>query len=377
MIGMAVRVQRVCPDPGKRVIAISDIHGNLPLFQRLLQQIRFCKQDNLILLGDFVEKGPQSLATLQYIRKLSRTYTVYAVCGNCDEICLEVYKKDRNEQLLQYLLKKRHTLLGEMCREQGIRLSPDSSMKKVKELLRKAYREEIEWVKQLPHILHFGNLTFAHAAVYPGSAESMDSKRVMKTDGFMNLGYRFPHLTVVGHWPVVLYDSRIQNCSPRFDRDSKIISIDGGNILEADGQLNAVLFEDAYTEDFICTAADDLPKACALTAQEEGKESFHIRWLDSEVRVLKKENEFAYCEHSSTKRRMWIPRNFLYEHNGTLHTQEISDYQPKIKPGDIFSVHRETSRGYLIKRNGISGWYYGTIKYLSDGRNQSKGLVQK
>lgn len=361
---MAVREQKVQPLAKQRVIAISDIHGTLGLFQDLLARVRFSQQDILVLAGDIVEKGSESLATLQYVKELSKKYTVYAVCGNCDEICLEVNKPDRNEPLLQYLLKKEHTLLGEMCRARNIKLSKDTSMLFVKEMLKKAYADEIQWVQSLPHILHLGNLTFAHAAVYPCSAEQMDAKQVMKVDGFMNLGYRFDHLTVVGHWPVGLYHSKIQNCNPYYDPNSKILSIDGGNVLERDGQLNAVIFPDAYSEDFFCTAVDSLPKACALTNQKRSTTSFHIRWIDSNVRILKQEEDLCYCEHDSSKTKMWIPKDFLYEENGTLHSEEISDYLQEIHIGNIVSVIAKTSKGYLIKKNGISGWYYGSLRYL-------------
>ena len=44
--------------PGRRILAVSDIHGNLPFFQGLLQKIRFASEDILILDGDMLEKGP-------------------------------------------------------------------------------------------------------------------------------------------------------------------------------------------------------------------------------------------------------------------------------------------------------------------------------
>ena len=57
---------------GRRVLVISDIHGNLPFFQGLLKQVCFCKDDILILLGDMLEKGKQSLELLRYIMELEK-----------------------------------------------------------------------------------------------------------------------------------------------------------------------------------------------------------------------------------------------------------------------------------------------------------------
>ena len=38
----------------KRIIAISDVHGNGHLLKKLLQRIRFCETDRLVLLGDHI-----------------------------------------------------------------------------------------------------------------------------------------------------------------------------------------------------------------------------------------------------------------------------------------------------------------------------------
>ena len=73
-------------EPGRRVIAVSDIHGNLPYLQGLLKKLRFSPDDVLILVGDLLEKGQYSLATLRYVMELQKTHTVYPLCGNCDDI---------------------------------------------------------------------------------------------------------------------------------------------------------------------------------------------------------------------------------------------------------------------------------------------------
>ena len=50
---------------GRRIIAVSDIHGHLSLLKALLEKIRYKPGDDLLfLVGDTVEKGPDSLGTL-------------------------------------------------------------------------------------------------------------------------------------------------------------------------------------------------------------------------------------------------------------------------------------------------------------------------
>ena len=76
-------VVRLTLPPGRRVLVISDIHGNLPFLRGVLSAARYTPGDVLILLGDLVEKGPDSLAALRYVMALAEKNTVYCVRGNC------------------------------------------------------------------------------------------------------------------------------------------------------------------------------------------------------------------------------------------------------------------------------------------------------
>ena len=57
---------------GHRIIAVSDIHGNLPFFRALMEQIRLTPDDILVLVGDMLEKGRYSLALLRHLMELCR-----------------------------------------------------------------------------------------------------------------------------------------------------------------------------------------------------------------------------------------------------------------------------------------------------------------
>ena len=73
-------------EPGRRVVAVSDIHGNLPFLRGVLDKARFSPDDVLVIVGDLLEKGENSLDTLRYVMELQKDHTVYTLCGNCDHI---------------------------------------------------------------------------------------------------------------------------------------------------------------------------------------------------------------------------------------------------------------------------------------------------
>ena len=71
------------PDEG-RIIAISDVHANLPYLKGLLEKLRLRDKDTLVFCGDLLEKGAYSLETLRFVMELQKRRRVLAVQGNCD-----------------------------------------------------------------------------------------------------------------------------------------------------------------------------------------------------------------------------------------------------------------------------------------------------
>lgn len=65
--------------------AISDIHGCYSLFKKMLQKIRFSPKDQLIIMGDYIDRGDQTLEMLKWIEKSSVQKNITCLCGNHDK----------------------------------------------------------------------------------------------------------------------------------------------------------------------------------------------------------------------------------------------------------------------------------------------------
>lgn len=53
----------------KRILVISDIHGEIEKFEQLLEEAQYdAKQDQLILLGDYVDRGPNARAVIEKVK---------------------------------------------------------------------------------------------------------------------------------------------------------------------------------------------------------------------------------------------------------------------------------------------------------------------
>lgn len=71
-------------------IAISDIHGCIKTFKALLSKLGFSKNDTLFLLGDYIDRGPDSKGVIDYIWELqSENYDVRCLRGNHDQMMLD------------------------------------------------------------------------------------------------------------------------------------------------------------------------------------------------------------------------------------------------------------------------------------------------
>lgn len=83
--------------------AIGDIHGCNQSFQALLQKIDLQPQDQLVLLGDYLDRGPDSKGVLDTIFDLrQKAYTVHCLRGNHEQIFIDAQSPLTYAQQLFY-----------------------------------------------------------------------------------------------------------------------------------------------------------------------------------------------------------------------------------------------------------------------------------
>jgi len=83
-----------------RKIAIGDIHGCAHTFKRLVEKVELGPRDELILLGDLIDRGPDSKGVLDEVLRLrEKGQKVVLIQGNHEELMLnahlDFFVKDR------------------------------------------------------------------------------------------------------------------------------------------------------------------------------------------------------------------------------------------------------------------------------------------
>ena len=75
----------------KRTLVISDIHGELELFDKLLEKANYNnEQDQLILLGDYIDRGANSKGVIERVIELKENCAI-VLKGNHDDLLVKSF----------------------------------------------------------------------------------------------------------------------------------------------------------------------------------------------------------------------------------------------------------------------------------------------
>jgi serine/threonine protein phosphatase 1 len=162
------------PETGKgtRIYAIGDIHGQIDLFRNLLSQIeaddaaRGKARTQLILLGDFIDRGKGSAELLRRLATLRSARRLIVLKGNHEASMVDALRGDLDAMRLWLTFGGTATLAGFGVDPEDIDpLEPERMIS----LARKAVPNHlVSWLAGLPLHHRNGSYYFVHAGVRPG-----------------------------------------------------------------------------------------------------------------------------------------------------------------------------------------------------------------
>ena len=365
----ATKLQIVDIDPKKRILVTSDIHGNLPYFKTLLDKAAFCDEDILIIVGDIVEKGPDSLGTLRYVMSLCESGNVFPLIGNVDAYRLQVIhdlNSDNAASFYRYLLGLREwcgsSFYDELANECGYTLNAPEDVLRCRDDIVAHFEKEFHFLSGLPTILETQNYTFVHGGLRERKVAQNCARGVFELTKYDDFANKTPHTfdkyVVVGHWPVSLYSNEIQQLNPVINHEKRIISIDGGCGIKSEGQLNLLILPSIQStpKDMTYISYDDIPLIRAREDQPASADPIHIYWVDRQIKMLTRGEEFSEVEHMRTGRRLRILNSYLINDSECY---DYTNYALPVKKGESLSLITKSSEGCIVKKDGVVGWYFG------------------
>lgn len=347
-------VQRVHTD-GRRCLFISDIHGEAELLLQLLDESEFCSDDLLFILGDICEKGTDSLKTLRCVMDLCARGNVFALQGNCDVWNRELNPARSTPWLGAYLAFRSKNLVADMCREQGIQLDANTDLDAMKRQLWQTCQPELHFLDTLPRIIETDRALLVHASIQQETPPWTDNAHALvKFDDWAEKAPAFQRWIICGHTPVINYCNTICDCKPLIDSKKHIISIDGGNVINRWGQLNALVVQGSHLENY---AVDRLPFCRATGRQESDQIPVTTNWFHAGVEILKEQGDHVICRHLDSGRILTVPAAKLYRRKGDtqLRVDTWTDYLLPVEPGDLLKLCETDGEWCICKKDGVIG----------------------
>ena len=223
-----------------RWIAISDVHGCFLEWIKLWNQLHVSKKDQVILLGDFVDRGPQTKDVLQHVYELKQQgFQIQYVRGNHEQSMLDSFSYNQNGPWIRSNgIKTLESYVGQ-------NFSNDWSIEDIKyakEFIRTQYPHHLELIKDSVYVMQTKKHVFVHAGLDPKFGLKTSSHDMMHIrDGFYRSELNFPFKVVFGHTPIQRLERFREDVWFQADK----IGIDGG--ISFGQHLHALIIDETET----------------------------------------------------------------------------------------------------------------------------------
>ena len=208
------------PD-GTRYYVIGDIHGRLDLFKALIKAIEEddaeqpSAKTEIILLGDLVDRGPDSAGVIARTRKWQKKRTVRVLAGNHEEMFLEAFKKP---DVLRHFLKHggRETIMSYgVSKKQFNAMTLDELFAKLPQIVPKSERK---YIASFEDMIIAGDYLFVHAGIDPKTPIDAQKRSDMLwiRDRFLSHEGPLEKVVVHGH---TIFDT-VMDCGNRIGIDT-------------------------------------------------------------------------------------------------------------------------------------------------------------
>lgn len=341
-------------DKNRRIIIVSDIHANLPLFKRLLEKVHYTTEDYLFINGNLCEKGPDSIATVAFARELaSYADRVFITKGNCDVVHLYVF--NNVEGIKNYMSKQPYSILNEMLEQHDRQLEHFPSLQELGKFYREHFGATLDWLDDLPVGFETDEFVVIHAGVENREDwRNTSLESALHMPSFYEQGHQLDKTVIVGHWPVINYRSEtVSSNSPVIDTTKRIISLDGGNGIKKDGQLNALIIKNG---EITCTYVDELEeKEIVQDHMDLTNRVGTVTYPNYELIEIKKESYFTLCKNVKLNIHQWVKNEYI--DNGMC-KGDVSTTFLSVKKEETVSIVNATCEGFTLvkKSDGSVGW---------------------
>lgn len=213
-----------------KIFVLSDVHGNIELFNQLLEYWDD-EKEQLLILGDLGDRGPESKACFQKAKELKDEKGAIVLRGNHEEMLYDFLQNPEEKAGLYFMNGGLNTVASFLNREN------------IKDLLNENPRELadaiientpwlVSFIEELGVKYEWEDYVFVHAGVnltLDDWRESSDFEKIWIREGFLDQTNHFEKIFIFGHTPTMTLNSAENDFSIWDSGDGKI-GIDGGAV---------------------------------------------------------------------------------------------------------------------------------------------------
>ena len=155
---------------------IPDIHGCVETLKTLIEfQIKPNKNDHLIFVGDYIDRGPDSKGVIDYIMELQQNdYKITALKGNHEDYCIKAWEDDRNKKSFLGFTSK-SSVQKEWEKFGGKQTMESFGVIRAKDIPKRY----IDWMKNLEYYIVLDDFVVVHAGLNFKVDDPFKDKRAM------------------------------------------------------------------------------------------------------------------------------------------------------------------------------------------------------
>jgi serine/threonine protein phosphatase 1 len=75
-----------------KIICIGDVHGELHRLKNLFEKLSFTKNDTIIFLGDYIDRGPDSKGVIDFVLSLKDKCNLVTLKGNHEMFAIDAFE---------------------------------------------------------------------------------------------------------------------------------------------------------------------------------------------------------------------------------------------------------------------------------------------
>jgi len=200
---------------------VSDIHGCLKTLISLLEKINFSKKDRLFILGDYIDRGPDSKGVIDFIMNLTnQNFNIKCLMGNHEHMLIEeiknhVWPPGVPETLTSFGVKHNNEIP----------------------------KQYVNWLEDLKYYIEIDNYILVHAGFSFNSKnpflDKYDMLWVRDWYNKINWDWLGNRIIIHGHTPMI--SSEIVRMRDKLET-KKILNIDNGCVFKEKGLKHLCCF---------------------------------------------------------------------------------------------------------------------------------------